>query len=108
MDQAGPSCRVAGDQLGPASTSLATDVYLGRTVLLTGAADTLEEPVAWSPVCLQAPGDLPCRIPQVQVPQRTSGGALEKDRRIAAVLAHQGALPGRRRAPAGDRGPACR
>jgi integrase len=42
MDHAGPSSRAAADQLGHANTSMTTDVYFGRKVAATGAADVLE------------------------------------------------------------------
>ncbi|TFV79322.1 site-specific integrase [Blastococcus sp. CT_GayMR19] len=42
MDQAGLSSRAAADQLGHANTSMTTDVYFGRKVLVTGAAAVLE------------------------------------------------------------------
>ena len=42
MDHAGLSSRAAADQLGHANTSMTTDVYFGRKVLLTGAAAVLE------------------------------------------------------------------
>jgi integrase len=42
MDQAGLSSRAAADQLGYANTSMTSDVYFGRKVLVTGAAAVLE------------------------------------------------------------------
>jgi integrase len=42
MDHAGLSARAAADQLGHANTSMTTDVYFGRKVLVTGAAAVLE------------------------------------------------------------------
>lgn len=42
MDHAGLSSRAAADQLGHANTSMTTDVYFGRKVLVTGAAAVLE------------------------------------------------------------------
>jgi integrase len=42
MDKAGRSNRDAADQLGHASPSMTADVYMGRKVLITGAADALE------------------------------------------------------------------
>jgi integrase len=42
MDQAGLSARAAADQLGHAKPSMTTDVYFGRSVADTGAADVLE------------------------------------------------------------------
>jgi integrase len=42
MDQAGLSARAAADQLGHAKPSMTTDVYFGRAVADTGAADVLE------------------------------------------------------------------
>ncbi len=42
MDQAGLSPRAAADQLGHANTSMTSDVYFGRKVLVTGAAAVLE------------------------------------------------------------------
>jgi len=41
-DHAGLSARAAADQLGHATTSMTTDVYFGRKVLVTGAAAVLE------------------------------------------------------------------
>jgi integrase len=42
MDQARLSSRAAADQLGHANTSMTSDVYFGRKVLVTGAAAVLE------------------------------------------------------------------
>lgn len=42
MDQAGLSSRAAADQLGHANTSMTSDVYFGRKVVITGAAAVLE------------------------------------------------------------------
>jgi hypothetical protein len=42
MDQAGLSARGAADQLGHAKPSMTTDVYFGRAIADTGAADVLE------------------------------------------------------------------
>jgi integrase len=42
MDHAGLSSRAAADQLGHANTSMTTDVYFGRKIAATGAADILE------------------------------------------------------------------
>ena len=42
MDHAGLFCHPAADQLGHANTSMTTDVYFGRKVAATGAADVLE------------------------------------------------------------------
>lgn len=42
MDQAGLSARAAADQLGHAKPSMTTDIYFGRAVADTGAADVLE------------------------------------------------------------------
>jgi integrase len=42
MDQAGLSARAAADQLGHTKPSMTTDVYLGRGIVDTGAADVLE------------------------------------------------------------------
>ncbi len=42
MDQAGLSSRAAADQLGHANTSMTSDVYFGRKVVVTGAAAVLE------------------------------------------------------------------
>ena len=42
MDQAGLSARAAADQLGHAAPSMTQDVYYGRRVAVTGAADVLE------------------------------------------------------------------
>ena len=38
MDQAGLSSRAAADQLGHANTSMTSDVYFGRKILVTCAA----------------------------------------------------------------------
>lgn len=43
MDDAGLSARHAADQLGHSKPSLTQDVYYGRKVRATGAADVLEE-----------------------------------------------------------------
>ncbi len=40
-DQAGLFSRAAADQLGHANTSMTSDVYFGRKVLVTGAAAVL-------------------------------------------------------------------
>ena len=42
MDQAGLSARAAADQLGHAKPSMTQDVYMGRRLAKTGAADVLE------------------------------------------------------------------
>jgi integrase len=42
MDQSGLSSRAAADQLGHAQVSVTTDVYYGRKVASTGAAEVLE------------------------------------------------------------------
>jgi integrase len=42
MDQAGLSARAAADQLGHAKVSMTTDVYFGRRLASTGAAQVLE------------------------------------------------------------------
>lgn len=42
MDQAGLSARAAAGQLGHAKVSITTDVYFGRRLASTGAAQVLE------------------------------------------------------------------
>ena len=42
MDQSGLSARAAADQLGHSHPSLTQDVYYGRRIANTGAADVLE------------------------------------------------------------------
>ena len=42
MDQSGLSARAAADQLGHSHPSLTQDVYYGRRIASTGAADVLE------------------------------------------------------------------
>jgi integrase len=42
MDSAGLSARAAADQLGHSKVSMTTDIYFGRRVAGTGAADVLE------------------------------------------------------------------
>lgn len=41
MDQAGLSARAAADQLGHAKASMTQDVYIGRRIAVTGAAEVL-------------------------------------------------------------------
>ena len=41
MDQAGLSARAAADQLGHAKASMTQDVYMGRRIAATGAAEVL-------------------------------------------------------------------
>jgi integrase len=42
MDQSGLSARAAADQLGHSHPSLTQDVYYGRRIASTGAAEVLE------------------------------------------------------------------
>lgn len=42
MDQAGLSARAAADQLGHAKTSMTQDLYMGRRISVTGAAEVLD------------------------------------------------------------------